>query len=416
MDAINKFIRANFASYTDTELAEQLNKTNKTTRFNSNIVEHRRRRMGLKRPAKEVHIPPEQELKHDHSALLEKKEKRTVQQKYEHALTDLDKTRKMLAAALALKDHQKPFVIAPYTSGGKGEALAVALASDWHIEESVTAESVGGMNFYDLDESKRRAERFFKLVVYLVQLEQKNTTINHLVLACLGDFISGDIHEDTSRSALLEPTRAILRCQDYLISGIEFILRETKLRLTIVCHSGNHGRKGHEQLIANEAGSSLEYLMYHSMKLYFRGNSRVQFVIPEGYHSYVDAYGLTIRFHHGHAIRYGGGVGGITIPVNKAIAQWNKTKDARQAPFYEAIRDTISEWNLARAADIDCFGHFHQFFDGGNFIANGSLIGYNPYGVYIKGSYEPPKQTLFFVHSKYGHYDTRRIMFPKDEK
>ena len=354
------------------------------------------------------------EIVADHQALKDKKQKRSVQTKYEHALSEIEETKKLLDSALALKEKHNSFPIAQYNRSGGGEAVAVALASDWHVEEEVKPESCGGMNFYNLEESKRRAERFFKLTLYLTQLEQKNTRIDHLVLALLGDFITGDIHPDTDKSCLLESSHAILRCQDYLISGIEFLLKNSKLKITAVCHTGNHGRKGKEQLIANEAGNSLEYLMYHTMKLYFRNEKRVQFIIPEGYHSYVDAYGLTIRFHHGHAIRYGGGVGGITIPVNKAIAQWNKTKDARSAPFYEAIRDTISEWNLARPADIDCFGHFHQFFDGGNFIANGSMIGYSPYGVFIKGSYEPPKQTLFFVHSKYGHYDTRRILFPKE--
>jgi hypothetical protein len=66
-------------------------------------------------------------------------------------------------------------------------------------------------------------------------------------------------------------------------------------------------------------------------------------------------YDVTVRFHHGHSIRYAGGVGGIYIPTNKAIAQWNK----------------------GRHADLDVFGHFHQLRDGGNFICNGSLIGYN---------------------------------------
>lgn len=384
-----------------------------------NAVTKREQQLGLVRQwthpnAQEPTIPIGQELDRDRSSIIEKKEKRTVAQKYEHALDEIELTKKKLAATLGLLHTHNTFTIEPHEKGGRGESIAVAMASDWHIEEHVTPESVGGMNFYNLEESKRRAAHFFKLVLYLIQLEQKNTSISHLVLGLLGDFISGDIHEDTSRSALLEPTHAILRCQDYLISGIEFLLANSKLKITAVCHTGNHGRKDKEQLIANEAGSSLEYLMYNTLRLYFRNNARIQFVIPEGYHSYIDAFGTTLRFHHGHAIRYGGGVGGITIPVNKKIAQWNKTKDARQAPFYESIKGTIAEWNLARPADIDCFGHFHQFFDGGNFMANGSLIGYNPYGVYIGGSYEPPKQVLFFVHSRYGHYDTRRLLFPKD--
>jgi hypothetical protein len=91
----------------------------------------------------------------------------------------------------------------------------------------------------------------------------------------------------------------------------------------------------------------------------------------------------------GARIRYGGGVGGLTIPANKAITQWNRLKHA----------------------DFDCFGHFHQAFDGGTFISNGSMIGYNAYAISIKAAYEEPVQMLFGIHSKLGKYITRSIKF-----
>ena len=87
-----------------------------------------------------------------------------------------------------------------------------------------------------------------------------------------------------------------------------------------------------------------------------------------------------LRFHHGHGMKYGGGVGGIYIPINKAIAQWNK-----------ALR-----------ADLDVFGHWHQFRDGGNFICNGSIIGYNAYALRIKADYEEPKQAFFLMDKNRG--------------
>ena len=131
---------------------------------------------------------------------------------------------------------------------------------------------------------------------------------------------------------------------------------------------------------ATEQGNSLEVYMYHNLALHFAGEKRVRFIIAEGYHTYVDVYGYTVRLHHGHNLRYGGGVGGIFIPVNKAIAQWNK----------------------GRRADLDVFGHFHQFKDGGNFICNGSLIGYNAFALSIKADYEKPQQAFFLIDKKRG--------------
>lgn len=145
----------------------------------------------------------------------------------------------------------------------------------------------------------------------------------------------------------------------------------------VVNFTGN-SRITEKQRVATEHGNSLEWLMYMNLEQYFRGNDRVKFVINEGYHTFVDIYSYSIRFHHGHSIRFAGGVGGIYIPVNKAINQWNK----------------------AKKADLDCFGHFHQMKDGGTFISNGSLIGWNAYAIKIKADFEKPKQAFFLVDKK----------------
>jgi len=79
--------------------------------------------------------------------------------------------------------------------------------------------------------------------------------------------------------------------------------------------------------------------MYHNIALYFKDDPRITFQISDGYHSFVYCYGWNVRFHHGHHIRYGGGVGGLTIPANKAIAQWNK-----------GVPDKL-------IADMDIWGH-----------------------------------------------------------
>lgn len=402
MKNINKYIKDNYLTMSDMEMAEKAG-------VSHHSLKHIRLALGLKRDG-----VVEENLDSRINARHINNEKKSNNKLLDIALLEVEQLRHKLDTALELKANQKSFKISKVIKGEHGESTAIALASDWHIEEEVRPETVSAMNFYNLDESKRRAEKFFSTLVYLISLEQKNTKINHLVLGLLGDFISGDIHPDIDKSTLLQSSHAIVRCQEYIISGIEHILKNSNLNITAICHTGNHGRKDKEQMIANEAGNSLEYLMYHSLKNYFRNEPRVNFVIPEGYHSYLDVYGTTLRFHHGHNFRYNGGVGGPSISINKKINQWNKTKDARNAPFFESIKAKIQEFNIARPADIDCFGHFHQFLDGGNFIMNGSMIGYNPYAISIGASYEPPKQALFFIHSKYGHYDTRRILFNED--
>jgi len=320
---------------------------------------------------------------------LTEKEKVT-KKKYKALLAEVGILETERQAITGLHKNPKRFVVKKSLPSKKAEATYVGIFSDWHIEEEVNFEQTSGLSEYNLDISKARASQCFSRFLRLVEIEQQNTPINTAVLALLGDFISGDIHEDTSKSALLEPTFAIVRARDYISSGIHYLLENSDLTLKIVCHTGNHGRKGMGQLIANEAGNSLEYLMYHFLAAEFANEERVEFNIPEGYHSYLTLYdNYVIRFHHGHAIRYGGGVGGITVPVYKALANWND----------------------GRKADIDCFGHFHQAFDGETFICNGSMIGYNAYGLYIKAKFQEPKQMCFAVHSRLGKILTRPILF-----
>jgi len=236
------------------------------------------------------------------------------------------------------------------------------------------------LNAYNMEIAEKRATKFFQAGLRLTEIIDRDVNITTIVLSLLGDFISGDIHEENRETANSLPMEAITRAQNYIVSGIQFLLNNSKYDLVIPCHVGNHTRTTKKVFIATEYGHSLEFLMYKNLELFFRGEKRVKFHITRAYHSYLPVYDMTIRFHHGHGMLYGGGIGGLYIPVNKAISQWNK----------------------ARRADLDCFGHFHQVKDGGAFVSNGSLIGYNPYAIRIKADYEPPRQLFFVIDSKRG--------------
>jgi len=279
----------------------------------------------------------------------------------------------------------KPKVIDIKSSGtsGKSQSAMVVVWSDWHLEESVLPAQVSNMNEYNLEIFEERFHKLLRGQMAWYRINARETSIKTIVLALLGDFITGSIHEDLSEANLLPPADAIYKAYSMVTSGIKFVLANTPpdVQLVMPCHSGNHGRMTKQQRIATESGNSLEYFMYLMLRDYFATEKRVRFIVQPGYHSYTSFFdgAYVIRFHHGHQINYQGGVGGITIPVNKAIAQWNK----------------------ARHADLDVFGHFHQKLDGGSFVANGSLIGYNPYAVSIKASYEPPAQICFLVNNEY---------------
>lgn len=297
---------------------------------------------------------------------------------------------KEMKALLALKKNGrngKTVHIRP-TRSLKSEAVAFIVASDWHIEERIKPGSVNNLNEFNSRIAVKRAKNFFANSVRLLKIFRRDIRINTVVLALLGDFISGNIHDEIVEVAEERPMHAILKVQSLLIAGIDYLLAKTRFNFVIVCKVGNHSRITPEIRHATETGNSMEYPMYQTLALHYAANERVKFVIEDNYHTYIKVFDKTIRFHHGHGIRYAGGVGGLTIPLNKAIAQWNK----------------------ARQADLDVLAHWHSFKDYGNAIVNGSLIGYAPYSIAIKADFEKPRQAFFLLDKKRGKTVVAPIM------
>jgi len=315
-----------------------------------------------------------------------------LQLKYREALRLLDQKDREFEALGVLRDNVEPIKIEPHEGGGTNEAVPLLIASDWHVEEVVGSEIHGNLNRFNPDIAKARVETFFQAGLRLVRLLNQDVSITTVVLALLGDFISNEIHAaESAEKNAMQPTYALKCAQDLIIGGIEFLLNHSEYKFLIPCHSGNHARMTLKTRFSAENGHSLEYLMYLHLAAYFRNEQRIQFQIAEGYHSHLPIYDQMVRFHHGHGLRYLGGVGGLTIPANKAIEQWNK-----------------GVW-----ADLDVFGHYHTLFDGRNFLSNGSLIGYNGFALSIKAPYQPPMQWLTLFDKKRGRTCSWPIMFGK---
>lgn len=297
-------------------------------------------------------------------------------------LQDIDLSHKRERLLLDLKEHQVQDVKIEETKGVTSEAISTFLFSDLHLEERVDSDTVNGMNHYTVDEAVRRSRNYFVNAVRLNTIFSRDVTIKKGVLALLGDNITGYIHDELEESNYLSPTQATLKAYDILVSGINYMLDNTKLELTVICKIGNHGRTTVKRRISTGYKNSYEWMMYHFIKCHFAGNDRLNIVVDNSYHTYVDYFGrYTGRFHHGDDIKYQGGIGGIAIPANKAI----------------------HEWNSIRRADFDCFGHYHQQMkDARTFTCNGSIIGYNAYAISIKAPYEVPRQTMFLVDKKRG--------------
>lgn len=271
------------------------------------------------------------------------------------------------------RDAAPPRILPRERDFAKREATALAMASDWHVEEEVRPEQVVGRNRYNLEISQRRMERFFEATRWAIDFNRQIFTIRDLVLWLGGDFITNYLHPDNVETNLLAPPEALAYVKHGIADGIRFLLEDVGLeRILIPCNDGNHGRMTEKMRSAARTQSSLEIFMYRMLADEFSDEPRVEFAIAGGEHVYVEIYDRVVRFAHGDSVRYGGGVGGITIPLYKALARW----------------DTM------RRADLTCVGHFHQRIVLPDLMVNSSLIGFSPYSMTIGARYEPPSQNF----------------------
>lgn len=306
-----------------------------------------------------------------------------LQTQYRHVCAQLKEADERLESILGIKrkvDGVAPKIIVP-TSGKSGESVAFMVASDWHLEERVDPRTVDGLNEYSPTISEDRVKKFFANSLNLVEMCRAKSRIDTGVLLLLGDHITGMIHDDLAESNYMSPTEAVLAALRLARGGINLLLKHGGFKkLLVVCNFGNHGRSTKKMRVSTAAKHSYEWMMYHLLAEGYAKDNRVRFTIADGYFAFLEVFGKVIRTHHGNGIQYQGGVGGLTIPLNKAIAQWNK----------------------ARKADLDVLGHWHTMIRQRDAVVNGSVIGYNAYSITIKASFEPPQQTFFLMHPRYG--------------
>jgi hypothetical protein len=295
--------------------------------------------------------------------------------RYKAALTQIDAERARADAIAGLTGIKGKAPPARKARAAKGGATVIVALSDWHVEERVDPATVNGLNDYDLEVADRRIAELAERFAALLEHERQLVTVDHVVVWLGGDFLSGHIHEDTAEMAQLAPLAAT-RWAGERIRGFLDMVAGMARRVTVATNSGNHGRSTPKLRVGTELDHSFEQDLYLRLSAEER-QANVQWQVGTGYLNVVDLDGFKVRFHHGHAVSYGGGVGGITIPTNKAIAAWDRID----------------------RADLTVFGHWHQFswLRSSRYVSNGSLIGHSAYATRIKASYEPPCQAFVVV-------------------
>ena len=312
--------------------------------------------------------------------LTKLRNKLRVSEQHRKALeSDLDKAEQRVDFIRAL-DNPTParFEFKPYKPAG--QATAILVLSDWHVEETVDPETINGANEFNLEIAAKRIEAVFQNAVKLIDAARSLSNIKDLVVALLGDFITGYIHEELVESNSLSPVEASLFAQDHICGGLDFLLKHAGMKsITVPTCYGNHGRTTPKMRAATAAQNSYEWLMYKQIERHYKGRPGIRWKVERGHKNYLDVQGHLVRFTHGDGFKYHGGIMGPLAPIRRKIASWDK----------------------GRRADLDVGGHLHTHMKDSKVVINNSLIGPGPYGDLVDGDLMPPSQTLIVLDKAY---------------
>ena len=298
----------------------------------------------------------------------------------ERAISEVERLREQLSTALDIVDCPTDLAILPPPAVAVSSSVPILLCSDWHCGAVVRPGEVNGLNTYDVGIFHERAQCLFKNALKVVNMVRSSTTITEALVWLGGDLIDNWLRDEAQQTQELSPTQQLIECERAIVAGLNYLLERGDFeRIIVPCSHGNHGRTTHK-MQGNSAATSYEWLMYQSLQRHFRNEPRISWQVADGNVTYLTVLNQVLRFHHGDACRYQGGIGGLTIPLTK----WIHRAD-------QAIR-----------ADHTFQGHFHQLTLGPSWSVNGSLIGPTAYGLKLGFAPERPQQLMRFIDSQRG--------------
>lgn len=269
-----------------------------------------------------------------------------------------------------------------------GDRYAIALFSDAHIEETVEPESVLHLNEYNIEIAEHRIGCYFQNLSQCL----KKDNVDSLILAGLGDFISGFIHDELAQENSLTPPEAVVKMQSLIVSGLQLLVKgNPKVKIMFIGICGNHSRTTKKVQHSNGYKMSYEWLMYQNVRsICDLIKLPVEFVIPKSEIAVIDTKdNKRYIFIHGFQIKSQGTntVSGIYPGLQRLAMKWDKT--LKQNKVY--------------------LGHFHTCVSIPAATVNGSIIGLTAYGLSSGFSNEEPAQIYEVYDSKIGLLMTRKI-------
>lgn len=268
--------------------------------------------------------------------------------------------------------------------------VPVALWSDWHYGETVSANELGGVNEFNHEIADQRIKRLVDTTINLSIDHMVNPKYPGIVICLGGDMISGTIHEELRETNEGPVQKSLLRLQEQLIAALT-TMADRFGKVFIPCVVGNHGRMKLKPHAKHKVYENYEWNLYCQLEAYFKKDKRFQFFIPGEADAYFTVLGHRFLLTHGDSlgVRGGDGIIGALGPICRG-----------------AIKVGRNQAQIGRDFDTLLMGHWHTYIPRGEaapVIVNGTLKGFDEYAhLFLRVPYSRPSQALWFVHQEHG--------------
>ena len=265
----------------------------------------------------------------------------------------------------------------------------VQMFSDWHAGEVVQAEGVRGFNAYDKDVFRERVARIVDAHLMVKRQREAGGGYMHdrLVIAAIGDMVSGTIHELEKGSDHENVVWAVYDCGLVMAEAVRRLAAEYPT-VEIIGTSGNHGRLPDARKVQQkEPTRSWDTVVYLFAREHLRQLKNLTWYFPNSYSAAFDVCGWRFLQTHGHDVKSWNSV--PWYGLNRLVANINALEAGRGTPVHYWL-----------------FAHFHNpsslpHATGESFI-NGSLIGGTELSLNALGKSDRPTQWMLFVHPQHG--------------
>lgn len=268
------------------------------------------------------------------------------------------------------------------------EAVAVIVIGDWHVAKTVDSKKTGGFNAFNPEICEARVNRLADSAVKMCIHVAGTVPLTGVRIMSVGDLLENELRNESIACNSMGPIDELVRTTQLVEGLVDRVQSQVCAKVPSVKRVdvgfvwGNHARITPKIEWGRIRETSYEYKVAVDIGRRFADHDHVSVDWAEGDQLMTDVLGTMIRWHHGMAFRYQGGIGGITPSAYNKIRRMNSGMD--------------------RAPSLDVVGHWHHHTAPHGLYLNNCLCGYDSFAQGMGFERQPPSQGFFLIDSTRG--------------